>query len=336
MDIETRAFGAVEPLGAPESDAAATSALLGAASAWNGDTTRHLIAIITGLASVVDSHVYVLALAAGGYRSIFEGPGLENLLGVRELPDGESVDGALFRSCVHPHDQATHERVVASADAQPGHASSAEYRLVGVDGVTRWIHHSRRVRATAGEVFVDGSLRDITAERDAIAKLRSGEPSTARERRRLHDPLTGAANRELLLQTISETAGELTVLYVDIDAFKELNDRYGPICGDEALRAVADRLRSVLRPTDLIARVGGDEFAAVCRTEPGSNVYVIIQRLAAAFFEPVEYGGLTRRIGISVGLAQRPADAHGEDPMEVVLRAEESMHADKRRSQGAR
>ena len=334
MSIETRPADAAAADAGYAPDAPGTSSLLDAARAWEGDTAQHLIAIISGLAAVVDSHVYVLALKSGGYRSIFEGPGLDHLLGVREVPDGESVDGALFRSCVHPHDQATHERVVAIADAQPGHAASAEYRLVGVDGVTRWIHHSRRVRDTAGEVFVDGSLRDITAERDAIAKLRAGEPATSRERRRLHDPLTGAANRELLLQTISETAGELTVLYVDIDGFKDLNDRFGPICGDEALRGVAERLRSVLRPTDVVARVGGDEFAAVCRTAPGSNVYVIIQRLAAAFFEPIEYGGLTRRVEVSVGLAQRPADAHGQDPMDVVLRAEEAMRADKVRPRG--
>jgi diguanylate cyclase (GGDEF)-like protein len=332
MSTETRAADAAAAPSDTEPHAPGTSALLDAAHAWGSDTAQHLTAIISGLASVVDSHVYVLALKPGGYRSIFEGPGLDHLLGVRELPEGESVDGALFRSCVHPHDQATHERIVAIADAQPGHAASAEYRLVGIDGVTRWIHHSRRVRETAGEVFVDGSLRDISPEREALAKLRAGEPATARERRRSHDPLTGAANRELLLQTISETAGELTVLYVDIDAFKDLNDRYGPICGDEALRGVADRLRSVLRPTDLVARVGGDEFAAVCRTVPGSNVYVIIQRLAAAFFEPIEYGGLTRRIEVSIGLAQRPADEHGQDPMDVVLRAEQSMRADKGRT----
>jgi diguanylate cyclase (GGDEF)-like protein len=332
MSTETRAADATAAPSEYEPDAARTSALLDAVRAWGTDAAQHLTAIISGLASVVDSHVYVLALKPGGYRSIFEGPGLDHLLGVRELPEGESVDGALFRSCVHPHDQATHERIIAIADAQSGHAASAEYRLVGVDGVTRWIHHSRRVRETAGQVFVDGSLRDISSEREALAKLRVGEPATARERRRSHDPLTGAANRELLLQTISETAGELTVLYVDIDGFKDLNDRYGPICGDEALRGVADRLRAVLRPTDVVARVGGDEFAAVCRTAPGSNVYVIIQRLAAAFFEPIEYGGLTRRVEVSIGLAQRPADAHGQDPIDVVLRAEESMRADKRRT----
>ena len=155
MSIETRPADAAAEHGVDVQEAPGSSALLDAARAWEGDTAQHLIAIVSGLASVVDSHVYVLALKPGGYRSIFEGPGLDHLLGVRELPEGESVDGALFRSCVHPHDQATHERVVAIADAQPGHAASAEYRLVGVDGVTRWIHHSRRVRDTGGEVFVD-------------------------------------------------------------------------------------------------------------------------------------------------------------------------------------
>src|SRR5258708_35068777 len=183
MSTETHAADAATAPSVYEPDAPGISALLDAARAWKGDTAQHLIAIISGLACVVDSHVYVLALKPGGYQSIFEGPGLDHLLGVRELPQGESVDGALFRSCVHPHDQATHERVVAIADAQPGHAASAEYRLVGVDGITRWIHHSRRGRETASEGVGDRPPRDISSGRDATAKARAGEPAAARARR---------------------------------------------------------------------------------------------------------------------------------------------------------
>lgn len=314
--------------------AAIPTSLVGAVAAWQGDAPAQLLELIGGLAAVVDGHVYVHELVPGGHRSIFDGPGLGELLGAKELPEGESVSGSLFRSCIHPHDQGTHEQVASTIDPQAGHAAVAEYRLVGVDGVTRWVTHSQRVRAAAGSLFVDGSLRDITAEREAIAKARSGEPATARERRRQHDPLTGAANYELLLQTISETAGELTVLYIDINGFRELNDRYGPICGDDALRAVAERLRAVLRPSDLVARVGGDEFAAVCRTAPGSNSFVIIQRIAAAFMQPIDYGGITREIQVSIGVAQRPADAEVGDPNDLVMRAEQSMRNDRSRGRG--
>jgi diguanylate cyclase (GGDEF)-like protein len=312
-------------------DPAVVANLSAAVDAWGPDAPAQLAELFSGVAAVVDGYVYVHELVPGGVRPVFEGAGLERLIGASELPVGEGVTGPLFRGRVHEHDQATHDGLVAVVDPHDGETKSAEYRLIGVDGATRWVHHARRIRETAGALFVDGFLRDISAEREALAKVRAGEPATARERRRQHDPLTGAANRELLLQTITETAGELTVLYVDVQGFHELNDRYGPICGDDALRAVAERLRAVLRPSDLVARVGGDEFACVCRTAPGSNTYVIIQRLAAAFLEPIEYGGITRRIEISIGIAQRPAGAEDVDPMDVVNRAEHSMRSDRAR-----
>ena len=311
--------------------ARAESAFGAAASSWNGNAFAHAMAIIDGLAGVVDSHLYVGQLGPNGFEPLYSGPGLEHLLGQRELPEGANVAGDFFRSRVHPHDLATFERLTSFDDARPGHAASGEYRLVGADRVTRWVHHCQRLRETAGDLFVDGSLREITVEREAIARSRSFDPTSPVEHRRLHDPLTGAANRELLLQTISETPGELTVLYVDIDHFKEINDRLGAVSGDEALQGVADRLRSVLRPTDVIARVGGDQFVAICRTVPGSNVYVIVQRLAASFFEPIVFGGRPRRIEVSIGLSQRDAAEQSTNPFEIVLRAEESMRADKQR-----
>jgi diguanylate cyclase (GGDEF)-like protein len=332
--VNTETHAGVAADAARTGAAALPASIVAAVAAWQGDAPAQLLELIAGLTAVVDAHVYVHELVPGGQRSIFDGPGLGELLGVKELAEGESVSGSLFRSCVHPHDQGTYEQVASSVDPQSGHAAAAEYRLVGVDGVTRWVSHSQRVRVSGGSLFVDGSVRDITAERDAIARLRAGEPATARERRRQHDPLTGAANTELLLQTISETAGELTVLYIDIDGFRELNDRYGPICGDDALRAVAERLRSVLRPGDLVARVGGDEFAAVCRTAPGSNSFVIIQRIAAAFMQPIDYGGITREISVSIGVAQRAADAEVGDPMDLVERAGQSMRHDRSRGRG--
>ena len=288
------------------------------------------LAIVGGLAAVADCFLYVAAIGER-FQSVFQGPGLEHLVGLRELPAGEGIAGQLYRSCVHEHDRATHGRLMNFTGARPGHAASAEYRLVGRDGVTRWVHHGQRMRETGGQLFVDGAVRDITLEREAIARSRSGDTATPVEHRSQYDPLTGAANRDLLLQTISEIPGELTVIFLDIDAFKELNQRLGPIAGDDVLRAVADRMRSILRPTDLVARVEADQFVAVCRTAPGSNVYVIVQRLAAAFFEPLDFGGRPRTVAVSIGLAQREADAEDGKPWEVVRQAEESMRADKGR-----
>jgi diguanylate cyclase (GGDEF)-like protein len=82
------------------------------------------------------------------------------------------------------------------------------------------------------------------------------------------DVLTGLHNRRWIVETLEadliEHAGRVSVIFADLDDFKSVNDRHGHHVGDEVLEAVANRLRSALRPTDRIGRIGGDEFLVVC------------------------------------------------------------------------
>jgi diguanylate cyclase (GGDEF)-like protein/PAS domain S-box-containing protein len=110
-----------------------------------------------------------------------------------------------------------------------------------------------------------------------------------------HDQLTGLANRHAFLDRLATVvagagagSGQAAVLFVDLDHFKPINEMLGHPVGDRVLAIVADRLQSALRPGDLVARVGGDEFAVLCERLTGpDDVEVVARRLLAAVREPV-------------------------------------------------
>ncbi|MGK2928556.1 MAG: diguanylate cyclase domain-containing protein [Acidimicrobiales bacterium] len=147
-----------------------------------------------------------------------------------------------------------------------------------------------------------------------------------------HDPLTGLANRRTLLERLRTpvapgTPG--TVLFCDVDDFKPVNDEHGHASGDAVLQEIGERLRQSVRPSDLVARYGGDEFVIHC---PGTTDPVVVQELTArlieATSEPITVGALTVQVGLSVG---KSTVGMGEDIDEVLAAASRDMGDVKRR-----
>lgn len=155
----------------------------------------------------------------------------------------------------------------------------------------------------------------------------------ALERKASHGALTGLANRRAFFDCLrSSTAPDApgTVLYCDLDRFKPVNDRHGHTVGDRLLVVVGERLQSAVRPTDLVARYGGDEFAVFC---PGlvdeQEVHALTERLRGAMSQPITLDDLTLEIGVTVGVS---ALRSGSEADRVVTAAAEAMGAAKRRS----
>ena len=126
----------------------------------------------------------------------------------------------------------------------------------------------------------------------------------------VHDPLTGLANRTLLhdrlqhaLARSERERGATAVLFIDLDNFKQVNDRYGHAAGDAVLIGVARRLQSAVRPGDTVARLGGDEFVAVCEDIDEEAAMAVGHRLQEAIRPPLSAGGAEHQMSASIGIA---------------------------------
>jgi diguanylate cyclase (GGDEF)-like protein len=118
-----------------------------------------------------------------------------------------------------------------------------------------------------------------------------------------HDPLTGLANRAVLTDVLDHAPPRTTVLYLDLDGFKSVNDTAGHAAGDTILREVARRLGAAVRAQDTVARLGGDEFAVVLPGAGAEDAVPLAQRLIRDICMPVEYDGRWYSVGTSIGIA---------------------------------
>lgn len=167
-----------------------------------------------------------------------------------------------------------------------------------------------------------------------VTELRRAEREL--EHRASHDPLTGLSNRHRLqcelqyaIAHAAQTDDGLAVLYMDLDGFKEVNDRNGHDAGDRLLCEVAQRLQQGLRQGDLVARVGGDEFVALlsgCLDIAAARI--VADGLRARLSLPYTLPGGLFRLDASVGIACFPAD--GNDPNALLAHADRAMYVDKR------
>ena len=148
------------------------------------------------------------------------------------------------------------------------------------------------------------------------------------------DPLTGLLNRRGLNAALGNALphagpGQLVALYaLDLDGFKPVNDRYGHDVGDELLVSVAQRLRAQIRSSDVVARVGGDEFVLMATALPDERTaHELGLKLCDAFLPPFEVAGAPVRVGLTAGYALAPADGH--EPIALLKRADAAMYAGK-------
>ncbi|WP_231956703.1 MULTISPECIES: GGDEF domain-containing protein [unclassified Actinoplanes] len=149
-----------------------------------------------------------------------------------------------------------------------------------------------------------------------------------------HDPLTGLANRAMLTDEMDRGRPTgVAVLYLDLDGFKQVNDRYGHEAGDLVLTTVANRLSAAVRGTDLVVRLGGDEFVLFCPDLPAPDAIRLAERVVADVARPIPFQGSQLDVGASIGIAAYGAgeQAHERDALRA---ADAAMYEAKRQGRG--
>lgn len=186
----------------------------------------------------------------------------------------------------------------------------------------------------------DGRLVQYVGVQNDVTERRRAEEQVAHMA--YHDALTGLANRaklEASLQRALRDANQrklsLALLYLDLDDFKSVNDGLGHGAGDDLLREAARRLRAVCRPSDILARQGGDEFLILLdalEEEPEKTAGAVAERAARALGEPFDLEGQKVTVGASVGLSLFPRDARDADSL--LKHADSAMYAAKSNGRG--
>ncbi len=299
------------------------------------ETLRAILEIACELSPDSDCHMAFLLVdpetghlrvrAARGY-----GPGLEDL----RIPLGQGVTGrcaATGRALI----VGDVSRETSYITGVPGGRSEIAVPLV-VDGEVTGVldAESRQPQAFGPE-----SERTLTViAQQAAAVIQTVQLHEEARRLAVTDPLTGLHNRRFFLDRLiehlqrAERYGEkLALLLLDFDYLKEVNDFHGHQVGDRALRAVGRLLESCLRESDEVARIGGDEFAAVLLQADGALIETVHDRMRAAIdgLELQDDDGQPLQISLSAGVAFFPDDADGPDLL--LQRADEALYRAKRR-----
>ena len=261
--------------------------------------------------------VYVDALDSVS-SNIFTSPQIEPLLGYSVEEWASESD--LFKRLLHPEDR---ERVLAAhTHTHETHEPlSIEYRLIARDGSVVWLRDEGVVVLDEEHqaLHLQGYLLDITREREAEQQLRQLA---------LYDPLTGLANRAFFHERLRHAIklrhdeGQATgLLYIDLDDFKGINDRWGHDLGDEVLHEIGRRIERAVRPGDTAARLGGDEFAIVL-TEPltPEDAIGVAERLLKEIGRPLESAGGPLYTSASIGIA------FGSDDETLLREADIAMY----------
>ena len=155
-----------------------------------------------------------------------------------------------------------------------------------------------------------------------------------------HDDLTGLKNRAGLMASLEHMLNNdfahdqhFSIYFMDLDGFKKVNDQYGHAMGDEVLKAAARNIVGCTRSSDIVARIGGDEFIVASQsTTSVSDAVAVSQRIHAAFTKPLHLNGHDLPIGISVGIAKYPEDGVTVDAL--LVHADHAMYAEKQSKRG--
>jgi diguanylate cyclase (GGDEF)-like protein/PAS domain S-box-containing protein len=276
--------------------------------------------------AVVRSSRDVIVIADPDTVASYVSPAIADVFQLRDgLPDNRLL------AWIAEEDRPAVRGWLAGLLAEPGAAATIQCR-VPVPGTGRLTTVEISAQNLIADPNVRGllfALRDVTERVLLIERLRH---------QAYHDPLTGLANRALLRERLADalaTTTDVALLLVDLDAFKVVNDALGHLAGDDLLIRVAILIRRRLAPEDLLASLGGDEFAVLLVKDRAGvrTAERTADDLLAVFERPIEVAGNLRIVSARVGIAISDGDADADRLMreaDIALRLAKSAGRDRR------
>lgn len=271
----------------------------------------------------------IIAIVSSDGKFEYFSPSMEQILGYPE----EWLKNASMLEIVAPSEQERVDALFQMSDDRPGEVLHAQWHLLREDGAPRLceVH----VRNLLRDIAVNGyvvNLRDVTERKQLEGQL---------AHQALHDDLTGLANRSMLRMQIDQLMAQwvfqrepFTLIVIDLDGFKAINDSRGHIVGDMILKSVAQRIRECTRRGDLVVRVAADEFAVLVHgvsAEDRETTYIsdrIIESIKTPFVVD------ERSITLSASLGVASVMDQVQNAGEVVRNADLALHSAKQYARG--
>ncbi len=281
---------------------------------------RSLVAHASDMITVLDADGVVT----------YQSPSIQRILGYTV----EDTEGTKFDRLIAEIDRPRLSHILRG-QTESGEAYSFECSLLHRDG--RWlqfeVHHT--------DLLADEHVGGIVLNSRDVSERKRFEDQLAHQA--FHDPVTGLANRALFADRVGHSlrgtrrnGALIGVMFIDLDDFKIVNDSLGHQAGDFVLYQVARRLENAVRPTDTVARFGGDEFAILLDDVTSSDeAATIADRVLQSLEEPVEIEGKEVYARASVGICMSDEDLRAQSAEEFLRNADVAMYMAKRDSKGS-
>jgi len=256
----------------------------------------------------------------------YQSPSMQRVLGHRV----SDVEGSQFADLLHPDDVPRWRDALVQVRVEADGDVLVEWRMQSRGG--GWRHIESLVSNLVAEPSIEGFVinsRDVSDRRALEQQLRD---------QAFHDPLTGLANRALFhdrlehaLARRERTDQPVSVLFLDLDDFKAINDGRGHVAGDNLLRKVGGRIRGAVRVVDTVARIGGDEFAVLLEPSGGDPVEVA-NRILEALDHSFDISDAELFVKASIGIAV--TETGTETAVDLLRNADVAMYVAKGRGKG--
>jgi diguanylate cyclase (GGDEF)-like protein/PAS domain S-box-containing protein len=261
-------------------------------------------------------------------RVLYQSPSVERLVGL----GADAVVGTDYMDLVDPGDQEHVRALFREGEFAPGGAATGEYRMRHSDGSTCF------VESIVTSLMTDPTVKGLVLNTRDVTDRKALEEELAHQA--FHDSLTGLSNRAVFrdrvdhaLARAARSGHRLTVLLLDLDGFKMINDSLGHDAGDELLVAVGARIEASARTSDTVARLGGDEFALLLEDEEdAAQAKAAAARLLKALAPPFQIRGREIFVRGSVGIAISSSVPVSTD--ELIRNADTAMYVAKSEGKG--